>query len=368
MALLPFSAVMGSRCFALYARRVSYLPPRSIRLRETHRTLVPKRSGTTEMPKRPLDPPESHDATTPPPGKRRRVAPERFEAGPATTSWSSVSQCPDPLQTPGRKHPISDGRIRAAARSAALTAREKQHLLQHLAQHPRKVLQQTQEALAYASGGADEALGEELVGAWIAVWWEKERTWYAGVVDRYYAAGRIHYIHYDDDDEYWETLDQLGERWRLLAPAPAPAHGGFAGRSQGDAGAPPAPPAPLGGLSSSSDDDDDDDDDDEIEHDGPEPQLRWQLELLDPYGRVPLWSMIWSRSRALLFECPMHDRSIICDDLPSGGWQPWTVVRGQSESPGGWTNLSSMVGPHLPDAAALSDMLPADSESCAQQV
>ena len=340
---------------------VSYLPPRSIRLRETHRTLVPKRSGTTEMPKRPLDPPdvESHDAMTPPPGKRRRVAPERFEAGPATTSWSSVSQCPDPLQTPGRKHPISDGRIRAAARSAALTAREKQHLLQHLAQHPRKMLQQTQEALAYASGGADEALGEELVGAWIAVWWEKDRTWYAGVVDRYYAAGRIHYIHYDDDDEYWETLDQLGERWRLLAPAPAPAHGGFAGRSQGDAGAPPAPPAPLGGLPSSSDDDDDVSS--EIEHDVPEP-LRWRIITDD--GAVV---------RGALDHKEFLDPSP-CDDPPSGGWQPWQQelhaqgVRGQSESPGGWTNLSSMDGRHLPDAAALSDMPPAAPESCAQQV
>ena len=314
---------------------------------------MPKRSFPSE------DPPvvESDDATTPPPGKRQRVAPTWFEAGAASASWSSVSQCLDPLQTPERIPAAARSkRIPAAAQAASPADRAK--LLQHL-------LAKTQEVVALASGGALVVRGEALEGERIAVWWEGEGRWYTGVVFKAapcYACGEpyghsSHYIHYDDKTKKWETLDELGEGWRLLAPAPAPAHGGFAGRSQGDAGAPPVPPAPLGGLSSS----DDDDVSSEIEHDVPEP-LRWRIITDDGAG-----------VRGALDHKELLDPSP-CDDPPSGGWQPWQQelhaqgVRGQSESPGGWTNLSSMVGCHPPDAAALSDMLPAASDSCAQQV
>ena len=159
---------------------------------------------------------------------------------------------------------------------------------------PQHLRVKTQE-VACASGGAEEARGEALMGARIAVWWEGDCTWYKGVVVAaapctacgdpvyHHAAGHSHHILYDDNAEQWETLDKLGKGWRLLAPAPAPAHGGIHSVRPGAPPAPPAPPAPLGGLS-----DDDDGDDDvscsdasEIEIDLPEPLLPWQQELLE---------------------------------------------------------------------------------------
>ena len=117
----------------------------------------------------------------------------------------------------------------------------------------------TQEEVACASGGAEEARGEELVGTRIAVWWEDDSTWYNGVVVAaapctacgdpvyHHAAGHSHHILYDDNAEQWETLDKLGKGWRLLAPAPAPAHGGIHSVRPGAPPAPPAPPAPSTG-------------------------------------------------------------------------------------------------------------------------
>ena len=125
------------------------------------------------------------------------------------------------------------------------------------------------EEVAPAGGGAEKgAGGAALVGAKVKVLWADNCRWYKGVVDRYDAA-RGYHISYADSDQKWHKLDQPGEMWRLLAPAPAPAHGGVADHSQDDAGvrllggalpvppvpcAPPAPPAappvPLWGKGS----------------------------------------------------------------------------------------------------------------------
>ena len=107
-----------------------------------------------------------------------------------------------------------------------------------------------EEEVAPAGGGAEKgAGGAALVGAKVKVLWADNCRWYKGVVDRYDAA-RGYHISYADSDQKWHKLDQPGEMWRLLAPAPAPAHGGVADRSQVDAGvrllgsAAPASPVP----------------------------------------------------------------------------------------------------------------------------
>ena len=115
------------------------------------------------------------------------------------------------------------------------------------------------EEVAPAGGGAEKgAGGAALVGAKVKVLWADNCRWYKGVVDRYDAA-RGYHISYADGDQKWHKLDQPGEMWRLLAPAPASAHDGIGGRCQDDAGvhllggaaptppvpgAPPAPPVP----------------------------------------------------------------------------------------------------------------------------
>ena len=141
----------------------------------------------------------------------------------------------------------------AATQSAAAAAAA--------AELPQDVQTETEEEeVARVSGGAEEeAGGAALVGARVKVWWGGDCKWFTGVVDRYDAARRSHYIRYTDGDWKWHELDQTGEVWRLLAPAPAPAHDGIGGRCQDDAGvhllggaaptppvpgAPPAPPVP----------------------------------------------------------------------------------------------------------------------------
>ena len=117
-----------------------------------------------------------------------------------------------------------------------------------------------QKEVACASGGAEgKAAGAALVGTRVKVWWAVDCKWFTGRVKVYDAALRSYYIHYADGDRKWHKLDQPGEMWRLLAPAPASAHDGIGGRCQDDAGvhllggaaptppvpgAPPAPPVP----------------------------------------------------------------------------------------------------------------------------
>ena len=117
-----------------------------------------------------------------------------------------------------------------------------------------------EEEVACAGGGAEEeAGGAALVGARVKVYWTGVCKWFTGRVKVYDAALRSYYIHYADGDRKWHELDQPGEVWRL-APAPAPARGGIAGRRQGQTGvrllggaapvppvprAPPAPPVAL---------------------------------------------------------------------------------------------------------------------------
>ena len=84
--------------------------------------------------------------------------------------------------------------------------------------------EETQKEVACAGGGAEEeAGGATLVGARVEVYWTGDCKWFAGVVDRYDAAHGYR-ISYADGDVKWHELDQPDEKWRVLAPAPSPAH------------------------------------------------------------------------------------------------------------------------------------------------
>ena len=84
--------------------------------------------------------------------------------------------------------------------------------------------EETQKEVACAGGGAEEeAGGAALVGARVEVYWTGDCKWFAGVVDRYDAAHGYR-ISYADGDVKWHELDQPDEKWRVLAPAPSPAH------------------------------------------------------------------------------------------------------------------------------------------------
>ena len=71
--------------------------------------------------------------------------------------------------------------------------------------------------LSDASPQEEEASGAALVGASVKVWWGGDSKWFVGVVDRYDAACRSHYICYTDGDRKWHTLDGTGEEVRYRA-------------------------------------------------------------------------------------------------------------------------------------------------------
>tara|TARA_B110001452_G_scaffold261587_1_gene260549 strand:- start:338 stop:568 length:231 start_codon:yes stop_codon:yes gene_type:complete len=72
----------------------------------------------------------------------------------------------------------------------------------------------TKESMQYA----DDAGGDELIGARVKVYWAGDKKWYQGEVDQYDAASNRHHVGYDDGDEKWHCLAHEGEvRARLPA-------------------------------------------------------------------------------------------------------------------------------------------------------
>ena len=53
---------------------------------------------------------------------------------------------------------------------------------------------------------ADDAGGDELIGARVKVYWGGNKKWFQGVVDKYNAESNQHHVDYDDGDEKWHSL------------------------------------------------------------------------------------------------------------------------------------------------------------------
>ncbi len=73
---------------------------------------------------------------------------------------------------------------------------------------------QVREAAAQA-----QALGPELVGQRVEVYWSGENVWFPGHVAAYRAQERIHYVIYDDGESVWERL--TAKDCKALGPGPA---------------------------------------------------------------------------------------------------------------------------------------------------
>jgi hypothetical protein len=64
-----------------------------------------------------------------------------------------------------------------------------------------------------------QALGPELVGQRVEVYWSGENVWFPGHVAAYKAQERIHYVIYDDGESVWERL--TAKDCKALGPGPA---------------------------------------------------------------------------------------------------------------------------------------------------
>lgn len=61
------------------------------------------------------------------------------------------------------------------------------------------------------------APGAELSGKQVSVYWPDDKAWYEGMVEKYDAHKKHHFISYEDGDEEW--VDLASEKYKMVSPS-----------------------------------------------------------------------------------------------------------------------------------------------------